>query len=118
MQDHLPQIIGLLSDLRRDVKTTFEFSNKVFEVPLGTLLAGHVRTTYGTDFDCIAMSILDRGFDKAVVLTDGYASMEAENAQSLKQHRLRTLTVLFGGKTDCEEFARFGDVLQLEEITN
>lgn len=106
-----------MQNLKRDLKTIFLFSNEVVEVPFKTLLQGRVQTTYGTDFDCIAESILrkpsgfrdrqafgtnterlDRGLDKAVILTDGYASMQQENQEKLKQRRARTLTVLFGGK--------------------
>ena len=55
--------------------------------------------------------------DKAVIFTDGYAGLRAESSERLEQRHLSTLTVLFGGKTDCEEFAPFGDVVQLEDIT-
>ena len=87
------------------------------EIPFKALLAGQVHTTYSTDFDCIADSIVERDLDKAVILTDGYASLQTEHSERLKQSRVRTLTVLFGGKTDCDEFAPFGDVVQLADIT-
>ncbi len=82
------------------------------------MLKGNIRTTYGTDFDCIAQHILDHGFDKAVIITDGYASMDAVKQEELKKHKLRILTMLFGGKADCDEFAPFGDVVQLEDATD
>ncbi len=118
VNQHLPEIIGLLRSLEADLKTIFLFSNKVVEVPFKTLLAGQIQTTYGTDFDCIAEHILERGFDKAVIFTDGYASLNPELQQELKKRRFHTLTVLFGGKTDCPEFAQFGHILQLEDVTN
>jgi predicted metal-dependent peptidase len=117
VNDHLPRIVGILHSLKAELTSIFLFSNKVVEVPLKALLAGRVQTTYGTDFDCIAQSIVERGLDKAVILTDGYASLRAENSERLKQRRTCTLTVLFGGKTECEEFAPFGDVVQLADIT-
>lgn len=116
VNQHLPEIISLLQSLKHDLKSIFLFSNKVEEVPFATLLAGRVKTTYGTDFDCIAQSILDRGFDKAVILTDGYASMKPELTEALRRQRARTLTVLFGGKQECPEWAQFGDVVQLEDV--
>jgi len=115
---HLPKVLGLLQSLASDLKTIFLFSNQVIEVTLKTLLQGNVRTTYGTDFDCIAEHALDNRLDKAVILTDGYASLQEDNQAALKRLRLRTLTVLFGGKTDCPEFGVFGDVLQLEDVSN
>ncbi|MCC6694882.1 MAG: hypothetical protein IT365_04535 [Candidatus Hydrogenedentes bacterium] len=114
---HLPEIIGLLRSLKRDLKTIFLFSNTVVEASFRTILAGQVQTTYGTDFDCIAEHALANRFDKAVILTDGYASMKNINQEQLKARAFNTLTVLFGGRTDSPEFKAFGDVVQLEDIT-
>jgi len=104
VNQHLPEIIGLLRSLRTELKTIFLFSNKVVEAPFRTLLAGHIETTYGTDFNCIAEHILANRFDKAVILTDGYANMTKENQEQLKARRFRALTVLFGGRSDSPEF--------------
>ena len=117
VNQHLPEIIGLLQSLKNELKTVFLFSNKVIEVPFQTLLSGKLQTTYGTDFNCIASSILERGYDKAVILTDGYAGLSEDLSKQLHRVHTRTLTVLFGGKTDCPEFAPTGDVVQLEDIT-
>ena len=117
VNQHLPKIIGLLRSLRSDLKTIFLFSNKVVEVPFRTLLAGQVQTTYGTDFDCIAEHALANRFNKAVILTDGYASMKNINQEQLKARAFNTLTVLFGGLKDIPEFRALGDVVQLEDIT-
>lgn len=56
-------------------------------------------------------------FDKAVVLTDGYAGMTDENKEQLRTRKFRALTVLFGGRTDSPEFEALGDVVQLDEVT-
>jgi len=117
VNQHLPEIIGLLRSLRTELKTIFLFSNKVVEVPFRTLLAGHVQTTYGTDFNCIAEHILENRYDKAVILTDGCASMTEENQEQLRVRTVRTLTVLFGGRSDSPEFEALGDVVQLDEVT-
>ncbi len=117
VNQHLPEIIGLLRSLKAELMSIFLFSNKVVEVPFRTLLAGQVQTTYGTDFDCIAEHVLANRFDKAVILTDGYASMTEENQEQLKARTFRALTVLFGGRTDSPEFEVLGDVVQLDEVT-
>ena len=115
---HLPDIVGILKNMRSDIGSVFLFSNKVAEMPFTELVdKGKVETTYGTDFDCIAESILDKGFGKAVVLTDGYAGLKEENGEKLKRAGVRVLTVLFGGKVDCDEFAPFGPVMQLDDVT-
>lgn len=71
----------------------------------------------GTDFDCIADSILEHACDKAIIFTDGYASLNKEIQEELKTKKTQVLTVLFGGRMDCEEFAPLGDVVQLEDST-
>lgn len=43
--------------------------------------------------------------------------MKPENLEELEKRRLQTLTVLFGGETDCPEFGWLGDVVTLEEVT-
>jgi Putative metallopeptidase domain len=118
VNQRLPEIIGVLRSLKAELMTIFLFSNKVVEVPFRTLLAGQVQTTYGTDFDCIVEHLLERRYGKAVVFTDGYAGMVEDNKQQLKSAAVRVLTVLFGGKQDCPEFASFGDVVQLDAISN
>ena len=55
-------------------------------------------------------------FDKAVIFTDGYASMTEENQAQLKQRAFRTLTLLFGGRTDSPAFETLGDVVQLKDV--
>jgi hypothetical protein len=117
VNEHLPQIIALLRRLRTELKTIYLFSNKVVEAPFKTLLAGHIQTTYGTDFDYIAEHLLANRFDKAVILTDGYASMTEEDQEQLKARKFRPLTVLFDRRTDSPEFECLGDVVQLDEIT-
>lgn len=116
VNESLPRILGILQNLRKEIRTVFLFSNKVVEIPFESLLQGHLRTTYGTDFDCIAQSILDCNFDKAVIITDGEASMRDTFKVQLKARGFVSLTVLFGTKTRCNDFALFGDVIELEAI--
>ena len=88
------------------------------EIPFESLLQGKIQTTYGTDFDCIAQSILERGFDKAVILTDGWAMMKEDLKAQLKAKKVSTLTILFGDAEKCEDFACFGDVVELAEVVS
>jgi len=115
--EYLPEIIGLLRSLKTDLKSIFLFSNKIVEVPFKRLLKGEIETTYGTDFDCIAEHILENHLDKAVVITDGWASMTDENQEALREQKVNTLTVLFGSRKDCPEFQATGPIMRLDEIT-
>jgi hypothetical protein len=115
VNDYLPQIIGLLAGLRSRLTSLYLFSNKVVEVPFATLCRGELQTTYGTDFDCIAETVLQKDYEKAVILTDGCANLKPDNAERLRQAHTRLLTILFDGGDQCEAFAPFGEVIHLEE---
>jgi len=113
---YLPKILGVLQNLRREIKSAFQFSNKVVESSFEELVRGKVRTTHGTDFDCVARSILERGFDKALIITDGFASLSTLLAAELKARRLATLTIVFHRLQTCEPFEAFGEVVRLEDV--
>ncbi len=117
VHEHLPRIVGLVARLRGRVKSIYLFSNRVVETSLQALSEGRIGTTYGTDFDCIAESVLEHGYDRAIVITDGYASLDDELSARLAAGSVKILTVLFGGKTDCPEFEPFGEVVQLDDVT-
>jgi len=75
VHDDLPRILGVLGNMQSDIEKVFTFSNDIVETSLKALAKGEgIRTTYGTDFDCVVASILERGYPKAVVITDGLAS--------------------------------------------
>jgi len=117
VNDHLPQILGILSKLKSEITTIYQFSNAVVETSFKSLLKGHISTTYGTDFDCIAKSIIEKTYDRAVIITDGVASMKANLKEELKSRKVKTLTVLFGSYTDRSiVFGEFGDVMELDEV--
>jgi len=117
VNDSLPEILGVLSQYRHRIGTVYLFSNTVAEVGFSRLCAGQIQTTYGTDFDCVAGSILEKEYERAVVFTDGYADLNEENAEELKKGGVRILTILFSGTEGCEAFAPFGEVVKLEEMT-
>jgi len=116
VNEYLPKILGILKSLRKEITTIFQFSNKVVETSFETLLKGSIQTTFGTDFNCIAQSILERGFDKAVIITDGYASMSDGLKEQLKKHGLVTLTIVFDDAQSCDDFAQLGEVFQLADV--
>lgn len=116
VEEDLPNIISVLRSLKEEIQTIFLFSNKVVEITFASLLKGRIETTYGTDFDCVAQNICENKFSKAIVFTDGYACLKDQWKQRLKEQGVLMLTVLFGGRTECEDLAQFGDVFILEDI--
>lgn len=117
VNEYLPRILGILRSLRNEIRSIFLFSNKVYEVPFKALLKGKVKTTGGTDFDCIAESIIGSNLDKAIVITDGYASMSSTNHSKLHARKAIILTILFHRAHECQSLKSFGDVVFLEDIS-
>lgn len=53
------------------------FSNQIETIHIDQLRSGDVRTTYGTDFDCVVEHFLEQGSaEKAVLFSDGYAELD------------------------------------------
>jgi len=118
VNEYLPKILAILQSLKREITTIYLFSNQVFETSFAALLKGHIKTTGGTDFDCIAMSIVENKLDKIILITDGQAGMTAENHKKLRDIKLITLTILFDKAQTCRPFEDFGDIVQLADITH
>jgi ornithine carbamoyltransferase len=61
-------------------------------------------------------SILKEGYEKAVVITDGWASMKKENLEALKKRKVKTLTILLSKshkEPDC--FKELGSIVKLRD---
>ena len=116
VDDFLPKILGVLKNMRSDIGKVFQFSNEVVQTDLDALTRqGRVRTTYGTDFGCVATTILENQFDRAVVITDGLASLQDENEAKLRKRGVAVLTILFGYGTSCTSLEPLGPVISLDE---
>ncbi|MCB4791250.1 MAG: hypothetical protein LHV68_05120 [Elusimicrobia bacterium] len=116
VENALPDIVGILMTIKDKIGKIYAFSNAVKEIPFTDLVKGEVETTGGTDFDCIANSILEHRHEHVIVITDGFASLEDELLEKLKNFKPQILTILFDGKDNCLEFQPFGDVVQLDDI--
>jgi hypothetical protein len=64
----------------------------------------------------VARSILEKEYERAVVITDGYADMKEENTEELKKGGTQILTILFGDAEDCEALEPFGEVVKLKDM--
>jgi hypothetical protein len=118
--DEAPRIVSLIRKMKRSAKTVYVFSNKVVEAELVKFGASFkARSTYGTDFDCVAEHAFQERFDRLVIFSDGFASISDENIERIKDEGIRILFVLFG-KGGCkqrmlDELKRFSDVVSLDD---
>jgi hypothetical protein len=117
VNDSLPEILGILRRLQREVTSVYQFSNEVVETSMRELTRGRIATTYGTSFDAVAKSILDNAYGKAVVITDGFSNIESGLQKQMKGKGVKILTILFGGASPANDFAQFGEVIHLKDAT-
>jgi len=82
---HLGDLIG---------EPAYLFSNQVWEVSLGDLSRGTVRTTRGTDFDCVVQHAAKNRFSKILIVTDGMADLEEKNQALLSSAGIQIYLML------------------------
>ena len=93
-----PFLYGLALHLRDEIGEPFYiFSNQVEAIGLKELQEGKIRTTYGTDFDCVFNHAHEHRFSRILVITDGYANLKEENR---KRNHLEVFAVLTEDNSD------------------
>jgi hypothetical protein len=80
----LPKVLSVIRSLRKNINRIFQFSNQVTETSFSSLLEGHIKTTGGTDFNCIIEHAVKNDYSKIIVFSDGYADITEENKKKCK----------------------------------
>jgi predicted metal-dependent peptidase len=74
MYSCLPEIIKLITNISEsDLEYVWGFSNKVYKHTMKDLKEQRIKSTGGTDFDCIIDHAIQQQYRSIVVITDGYA---------------------------------------------
>ncbi|MBI4668830.1 MAG: hypothetical protein HY747_06545 [Elusimicrobia bacterium] len=77
MERYIPWMYGVICGLSRYISPRiYLFSNMVAEINREGLLKGNVKTTGGTDFDCVLEHIVKSRVSSALVITDGFAGIK------------------------------------------
>ena len=116
VNEYLPTIISILRRFNHEIKEIFQFSNKVVRTTLNQLCKGHITTTIGTDFDCVARSMLENSYERAIVITDGYAGLNSDHRQKLLQSKTRILSIFFGEVPLTYPLRKFGPSITLNDM--
>ena len=89
MCDVLPLVMGVTLNLQDIVgEPIYLFSNEVFTVTAKELEGGQVKTTWGTDVDCLIDHAVSKGFKKVLVISDGIVNFERASLDAMKSHGL------------------------------
>jgi hypothetical protein len=89
---HLGDLIG---------QPAYLFSNEVSEVSLSDLSRGLVRTTHGTDFDCVVKHAVENRFAKILLVTDGMAEIEPANKELIRARGIQIYLMMTEDYEDC-----------------
>ena len=113
----IPVLYGIVKNLSLYATLKiFLFSNKVVSITIKEIKEGRIRTTWGTDFDCIAENIFKDKSKLNFIVTDGYATMEKENMDRLKKLDVKTLGILVT-RGDTKELEKFcNKVVHITEL--
>jgi hypothetical protein len=102
-------IYGVILALEEYLYTNiYLFSNDVAEVTVGEFAEGKVVSTYGTDFNCVLNHILEHNVEKAVVVTDGYASASQDLVAKVKEKQVEIFSVVV--EPDGNRYQRYGQM--------
>lgn len=94
--EFLPKILGIFAAMRDDVDAIFTFSNVVVKVEIDDFIAGKLKTTGGTDFNCVVDSAVKEKYDKVIVFTDGAADLDAKHQLQALRYIKKMALVYFG----------------------
>jgi hypothetical protein len=94
----LPHLLGLLVPYSaRQYAVVYQFSNKVEPMPTDELKRGRIRSTMGTDINCVLKHMLQTKpfVRKALIVTDGYTGRpNPDYVQQLRARGARIYVVL------------------------
>ena len=116
VEEYLPRIISILRRFSREIKDVYLFSNKVVKTAMTELSRGKIKSTYGTDFNCVAESIIKNNYERAIIFTDGYARLGISNQKALEKAKIEILSILFDDVPKNYEFSQFGPAITLNEM--
>lgn len=71
----------------------YGFSNKVVELTLDDLKNGKIRTTWGTDIDCVIEHAISKKFHRIMLITDGYVQVKEQNVTAVKENRMEIFVI-------------------------
>lgn len=94
MHSVLPKVAGVIYSLRKNIRKVFQFSNKIAETTIDEMGRGVVKSTGGTDFDCIIEHAVKNDYRKIIVFGDGWANASEENQSLAKAKISKVCTIL------------------------
>lgn len=91
--EHLPEIIYLIANIDKSLEFIYGFSTMVATHTISDLKEGRIKTTGGTDFNCIIKHAEEHQYRRIIVITDGDAGCDHDERLPYIDE---VITILFG----------------------
>lgn len=99
---YLPFLYGVLRAVENMLTPEcYLFSTRVEPITKEELRQGKVKTTVGTNFDCVADHLLENPTRKALIFTDGYAGIRPHRLQALKKANIHLVGAITESNNTC-----------------
>jgi len=110
----LPEIVRLIANVSNELDYVWGFSTEIHQHSMQELEAGKLKTTGGTDFDCVLDHAEEHNFEHIVVITDG----EAWTRRKTRPEFLKSVvTILFGyARKDNYFSVEYGNTHMIDEV--
>jgi len=118
MHTVLPKVLSVIASLRKNISKVFQFSNKVSEASLEDTSKGKIKSTGGTDFDCVIEHAVKNDYSKIVVITDGYAGVNSANEAKCKASIEKACIILIAKSDNRDNFMskHYGQTYYLDDL--
>lgn len=93
---YLPAILGIFKNLADEISAVYCFSNQVVEIAKEDFIAGRIKTTGGTDFNCIIDHAVEKKHEKILVFSDGDAHAD-EKHRALARREIKKMGIVYFG---------------------
>lgn len=117
MWSELPVIIEMILNIRDDIEYVWGFSNEVHKHTMEDLRKKKIKSTGGTDFDCIIKHATDNDFRNILVITDGEASCSVSGGKLPQLDDVVTVLCTSYRCTNNYFCNTYKTIVQIEEIT-
>ncbi len=97
--EELPFIYKLIESIKLYIsEPIYLFSTKIEEISIEELKNGEIKTTYGTDFNCVILHAINNNFKKILIITDGRGSISDDNIVFAKEKNIEIFVILTTNK--------------------
>ena len=97
MQEYIPWMYGVINGMMRYMAPKiYLFSNKIVEITRAELQQGQLRSTGGTDFDCVIKHLAAARVPTALVITDGMADISVPELAAKVKCSVNVIGVTIG----------------------